>query len=317
MTVDYLSSPEGYRVQKTLAKAICFHGIGLHSGCQTKLKLNPAPANHGVVFLRTDLKKVPKILAHYEAVVATSLATSLGHADSPDARISTVEHLLAAIFAMGITNLLVEVSGPEIPILDGSALPYLEAMSDVGVELQHFSTPVLKIIKPVRVYKNGAVCELLPRERLRLTTSIDFPHPSIGLQTYALELTPRSFHDEISSARTFGFLRDLDKLKRHQLAQGASLDNVLAFSEKEVMNPGGMRFADECVRHKLLDALGDLALCGSWILGEMVSYRGGHSIHLALLQALKENRSHWELLPAEPLFTPVQVKSAVRLQIKR
>jgi len=301
---DILASPAGYRIQKTLRAPLVFTGTGLHTGVKTKIRLLPAPENHGIQFAKVDLKPAPRIFAHYDAVVSTSMATSLGLADRPETTIHTVEHLLAATYAMGITNLLIEVTGPEIPILDGSARPYLEAFHETGILPQPFSTPTLKVLKPIKIYENGAICELLPRDRLRLTTSVDFPHPSIGLQTFALELTPRAFLTEIGAARTFGFQKDLDKLKKMNLARGASLENVVGFSEDGVLNPEGMRFPDECVRHKLLDALGDLALCGSWLQAEMVSFRGGHSIHLALLKTLKSKRSQWELIPAEPLTLP-------------
>jgi UDP-3-O-[3-hydroxymyristoyl] N-acetylglucosamine deacetylase len=301
MTYDFYASTHSYRVQKTLRQPLKFEGVGLHTGTRTRISLLPAPANHGIVFERTDLKSRARILAHYDSVVCTEMATTLGYRDRSEVRIGTVEHLLASLYAMGITNLLIETQGSEIPILDGSAAVFMEAMVETGVEIQPFSCPTLKVTKAIKIYQNGAVCELLPRDRLRLTTSIDFPHPSIGLQTFALELTPKAFKEQICEARTFGFLRDFEKLKKAHLAQGASLLNVLAFSEEGVLNPEGKRFPDEVVRHKLLDAIGDLALCGSWIEGEMVSFRGGHSIHLALLKALRENRSHWELYPAEPL----------------
>jgi UDP-3-O-[3-hydroxymyristoyl] N-acetylglucosamine deacetylase len=316
MTQDHFASPTGYRVQKTLNRPVFFEGVGIHSGKITRIECFPAEPNHGVVFQRKDLSQAPPLFAHYDAVISTSMATSLGYDSFPDARIGTVEHLMAAFFALGVTNVFVEVTGPEIPILDGSASPFLEMILEVGLKLQPASTAVLKILKPIKIYENGAVCELLPREQLRLTTSIDFPHPSIGLQTFALEVTPKAFSEEICQARTFGFLRDVEKLRSLQLAQGASLENVLAFSETEVLNPGGMRYADECVRHKLLDALGDLALCGSWIEGEMVSYRGGHSIHLALLKSLKNFKSHWELIPAAPLRSVAYEAPAASLRLR-
>jgi UDP-3-O-[3-hydroxymyristoyl] N-acetylglucosamine deacetylase len=302
-TENFFTSPASYRIQKTLKEVVHFKGVGLHTGAQAKLTLIPAEPNHGIRFIRKDLKEPAQIFAHYDAVVATELATTLGYSDRPSVRIGTVEHILAALFAAGITNLLVEVTGPEIPILDGSSAIFLDAFFDAGIELQSYSTSVIRVIKPIKVYKNGAVCELLPRDRLRLTTSVDFPHPSIGLQTYALEMTPGSFRDEIGRARTFGFVRDLERLRSMQLAQGASVENVLAFTEDGILNEDGMRFADECVRHKILDAVGDLALCGSWIEGELVSYRGGHSIHLELLKSLKSFRSHWELSSPMPLGT--------------
>lgn len=295
------NSIDGYRIQQTLTEPIEFEGVGLHSGVLCKIRLNPAVPQHGIVFVRRDLSHAPRIPACPEAVVSTSLATSLGRPGDDKSTIRTVEHLMSALFALGVTNCLVDVWGPEIPILDGSALPFLESILDSGLQPQPYSAAVLKVLKPIKVYQNGAICELLPRNRLRLTTSVDFSHPKIGLQTCALELTPESFRDEIARARTFGFMSDVEKLKRKKLALGASMANVVAFSEDSVLNPEGLRYADECVRHKLLDAIGDLALCGAWIQGELVSYRGGHAIHLALLQSLPAQGSHWELIKGIPL----------------
>lgn len=304
-------STETYRIQKTLAAPVTLAGVGIHTGKQSRITLKPAPVNHGLIFSKVGTKKV--IPAHFSSVVSTSLATTVGHADDPESRIFTIEHVLSALFGMGITNVLLEVEGPEIPILDGSAAPFVEAISEVGIVAQPYTAPILKILKPIKVYENDAICELLPRESMRLTTSIDFPHPKIGLQTFALELTPQSFAEQVSRARTFGFLRDLDKLRKLNLALGASVENVLAFSEDGILNAEGMRYANECVRHKLLDAVGDLALCGSWIEGEMVSYRGGHSMHLNLLKALSQQPQHWKLLPAEPVMSGNRLKTATAL----
>jgi UDP-3-O-[3-hydroxymyristoyl] N-acetylglucosamine deacetylase len=303
---DYFSSTQGYRIQKSLRRVVRFEGVGLHTGTITTLELWPAPANHGIVFERNDLAKPVRLFAHIDAVVATSMATTLGLHDWPEAKVSTIEHLMAALYGLGITNVRAVVTGPEIPILDGSANPFIEAVLDAGIEFQPFSNPVLRILKPVKVFRDGVICELLPRERLRLTTSVDFPHPSIGLQTFALEVTPGAFIEQVCAARTFGFLKDVDRLRQNGLALGASVENVLAFSDDGIVNPEGARFPDECVRHKLLDAIGDLALIGCWIEGEMVSFRGGHSMHLSLLQALREHPAHWEIDPAVPL--PKQMK---------
>lgn len=301
MELNFSSSTEGYRVQKTISQPIIFEGVGLHSGIEATLKLYPAPTNHGIVFERIDLSPRIKIPAYFKSVIGTSMATSLGVATRPEYRISTVEHLMAALYALGITNLIAEINGPEIPILDGSATVFIKKILKAGIELQPFSHKILRILKPIKVYRDGTVCELLPRENLRLTTSVDFPHPAIGLQTFALDLTPETFKTDIAEARTFGFQADLEKLRSRNLAKGASLKNVLAFSSDGILNPEGSRFPDECVRHKLLDAIGDLALCGCWIEGELVSFRGGHSIHLTLLESLEKQPSHWKLVPAEPL----------------
>lgn len=300
-SVDFFSGIEGYRIQKTLRTPLVFKGHGLHSGVMARVELIPAPPNTGIVFTRRVGRQTLEIPAHFSFVTATALATTLGQKEFPGSEVATVEHLMAALYAMGINNLKIEVKGPEIPILDGSALPFIEGILDTGIELQNYTHRILKILKPIKVYAHGAICELLPRKRLRLTTSIDFPHPEIGAQTFAMDVSPKSFSEMIGSARTFGFLADLDRLKARQLALGASLENVLGFSETGVLNPEGMRFQDECVRHKWLDALGDLALCGSWVEGELVSFRGGHAIHLALLKALANHPNHWETLAPESL----------------
>lgn len=308
---QYWATPFGYRIQKTIASPVELVGVGLHTGAAVGLRLVPAPPNHGIVFIRADLGERLPIAAHVDSVVATDLATTLGRAEREEVRVGTVEHLMAALFALGITNVLVEAHGPEVPILDGSARPFVDAIWKVGATLQPYSTKTLRIYRPIRVAASGATCELLPRDRLRITTSIDFPHPRIGLQTYALDLTPAAFRRELSLARTFGFAHEVEYLKTKRLARGASLENVLAFSADGILNAEGTRMEDECVRHKALDAVGDLALCGSWIEGELVSYRGGHSIHRLLLRALAENRSRWEMLPAEPLPLAVLGEPAV------
>lgn len=305
-TRSILDSAESYRIQKTLLRETVFGGVGIHSGEKCRLRVLPAGAHHGIQFFRTDLGKPVAIPAHYQAVVSTSLATTLGLGEH---KVHTVEHVLAALFGLGITNARLELEGSEIPILDGSAVPFIDAFLDAGLAPQPYTASVLKILKPIKVYENDAICELLPRDGLRLTTSVDFPHPSIGLQTFALELSPRAFIDEVCRARTFGFYKDLDRLRAKQLALGASLENVLAFSDEGVINVEGMRFPNECVRHKLLDALGDLSLCGSWIEGEMVSYRGGHAMHLNLLRALADHPQNWKIIRAESLKSPTHLDS--------
>jgi UDP-3-O-[3-hydroxymyristoyl] N-acetylglucosamine deacetylase len=318
---DYFSSTQSYRIQKSLRRVVRFEGIGLHTGLPVTLELHPAGTNHGIVFERTDLDRPVHLLAHFDAVVATSMATTLGLRDRPEAKVGTIEHLMAALYGLGITNVLARVDAPEIPILDGSANPFIEAILDAGIDFQPFSQPVLRVHKPVKVFRDGVICELLPRERLRLTTSVDFPHPSIGLQTFALEVTPGAFIEQVCAARTFGFLKDVERLRGNNLALGASVENVLAFSDDGVVNAEGARFPDECVRHKLLDAIGDLALMGCWIEGEMVSFRGGHSLHLSLLQALREHPTHWEIDPAVPLqphlSQPARNRPAARIGIRR
>lgn len=300
----FFSTTDWYRIQKTVQRTIEFEGVGIHTGKPARVRIQPAPANHGLVFERVDTAPGVCIPAHFRSVVGTELATTIGIHGKPPTYISTVEHVLAALYGMGVTNALLSVEGPEIPILDGSAKPFVEGLVTAGFVFQPFSVRTLRILKAVKVYRNDVVCELLPREHLRLTTSVDFRHPSIGLQIYALELTPEVFRAEIVGARTFGFLKDVDRLKANNFALGASLENVLAFSDDAVVNPEGMRFSDECVRHKILDAIGDLALCGAWLQAEMVSFRGGHSMHLSLLEALQSQANHWQETAPEPLASP-------------
>lgn len=298
---SYSLAWDPYRVQKTIKKPLVFDGVGLHSGLSSEIELVPAPANTGIVFKKPVKGQVLSIPAHYQNVHSTCLATTLGIADLEDSKISTVEHLLAALFGLGITNLEIWVKGSEIPILDGSALPFVEGIIKAGILAQKYSTRTIRVLKPIKIYENGTICELLPRRNLRLTTSIQFNHPLIGSQTFSMDVTPENFHQLVGPARTFGFLSDVEKLRSRGLAMGASLDNVLGFSETAVMNSEGMRFSDECVRHKWLDALGDLSLCGTWVEGELVSFRGGHGIHRTLLNSLKQYPEHWQLIESESL----------------
>lgn len=290
-----------YRVQKTLKRPLVFRGVGLHSGIRSEIELIPAEPRSGIVFKKVSHQKVISIPAHYQNVQSTSLATSLGLWGVEESKISTVEHLLAALFGLGITNLEVRVRGPEIPILDGSSLPFVEGILDAGILAQNYSTRTIRILKPIKIYENGTICELLPRKNLRLTTSIQFSHSLIGAQTFSMDLNPQNFHQMVAPARTFGFLEEVENLRKKGLARGASLENVLGFSDTEVLNPEGMRFVDECVRHKWLDALGDLSLCGTWIEGELVSFRGGHAIHRALLNSLHQHPDNWQLIESEAL----------------
>lgn len=296
-----------YRVQKTLQRETTLRGIGLHTGETTAVTIEPAAPNFGIVFEKRRGREHYAIPANFRNVYSTALATTLRWQGEQDSTVATVEHIMSALYALGVTNARITLEGNEIPILDGSARPFVEAVQDAGLSAQAATATCIRVIKPIRIFQQGVVCELLPREQLRLTTSIDFDHPAIGLQTFALELTPQSFIDEVSGSRTFGFMKDVDLLRKKNLALGASLENVLAFDDEKVVNKEGARFPDECVRHKLLDALGDLALAGARIDGELVSFRGGHSIHIALLNELAKMPTHWEWLASEAI-TPSSVK---------
>jgi UDP-3-O-[3-hydroxymyristoyl] N-acetylglucosamine deacetylase len=215
--------------------------------------------------------------------------------------VATIEHLMAALAGLGVDNVLVEIDGPEVPILDGSSAPFIDAIDGVGLASQHAARRYLKVLKPVRVTQGKAFAELLPNERgFKLDVEIDFPTPIIGRQRKAIDLSPSVFRREISRARTFGFMRDVEKLWGAGFALGASLDNTVAIGDDGILNPEGLRYADEFVRHKILDAVGDLSLGGLPILGAYRSYCGGHRMNFLVLEALFASRSNYAIVDGTP-----------------
>ncbi len=291
--------------QTTLRAAVTLVGTGVHSGDEVKMILHPAEVNHGVAFLRTGLPGgLDRLIdARHLAVTATELCTVIGDRDT--GAVATIEHLMAALTGLGIDNVLVEVDGPEVPILDGSSAPFIDAIDQVGITVQGASRRYLKVLKPVRVTQGRAFAELLPNDRaFRLDVEIDFPTPVIGRQRKAIDLSPSVFRREISRARTFGFMRDVEKLWSAGFALGASLDNTVAIGDDGIMNPEGLRYADEFVRHKLLDAVGDLSLAGLPLLGTYRSYCGGHRLNCAVLEALFSSRGNYAIVEAAPRREP-------------
>ena len=287
--------------QTTLRAAVTLVGIGVHSGDEVKMILHPAEVNHGIAFLRTGLPGgLDRLIdARHLAVTATELCTVIG--DRESGAVATIEHLMAALTGLGIDNVLIEIDGPEVPILDGSSAPFIEAIDQVGIAVQNTARRYLKVLKPVRVTQGKAFAELLPNERaFRLDVEIDFPTPVIGRQRKAIDLSPSVFRREISRARTFGFMRDVEKLWSAGFALGASLDNTVAIGDEGIMNPEGLRYSDEFVRHKLLDAVGDLSLAGLPLLGTYRSYCGGHRLNFSVLEALFANRSNYAIVDAVP-----------------
>ncbi|MGL4812714.1 MAG: UDP-3-O-acyl-N-acetylglucosamine deacetylase [Beijerinckiaceae bacterium] len=267
-------------------------GVGVHSGAPARLVLHPAEAGHGIVFQRTGLPggRDRMIEAKHKFVSATELCTVIG--DPSSGAVSTIEHLMAALAGLGIDNVFVEVDGPEVPIVDGSAWPFVEAIQAVGISTLNPTRRFIKVLKPVRVEQNGSFCELRPADTgFSLDVEIDFPVSCIGRQRRTLTLDPQAFVKEISRARTFGMLKDVEKLWKMNLALGASLENTVAIDDDRVVNPEGLRFADEFVRHKLLDAIGDLALAGAPLIGAFRSYKGGHRMNFMVLQALFADQS--------------------------
>ena len=280
--------------QTTLQDHVTVAGIGVHSGWPATLTLHPAEADTGVVFLRSGIDGQPdrELRADFRSVTATEFATVLGDHDGP--AVSTTEHVLAALRGLGVDNAVVEVDGPEIPIMDGSTAPFVAAIDQAGIVALPASRRYIQVLKPVRVAKGDGYGELRPHLRgLRIETEIEFDHPLIGHQTFAIEVEPDLFRRELARARTFGFMRDVAKLWSAGYALGASFENTVVIAENRVLNPEGMRYADEFVRHKAVDAIGDLALSGAPLLGAYRSVRGGHKLNHAVLTALMADRSAW------------------------
>lgn len=280
--------------QTTLRNHVSVAGIGVHSGSPVTLTLHPAEAGAGIVFLRAggDGQPERELRAHFRSVTATEFATVLGDHNGP--AVSTTEHVLAALHGLGVDNALVEVDGPEVPIMDGSAEPFVAAIDQAGIVALPAPRRCIQVLKPVRVAKGDSFGELRPYSRgLRIETEIEFDHPLIGRQSVALDVDPGVFRRELARARTFGFMRDVAKLWSAGYALGASFENTVVIAENRILNPEGVRFADEFVRHKAVDAIGDLALSGAPLLGAYHSVRGGHKLNHAVLTALMADPSAW------------------------
>ena len=285
--------------QTTLRDRATVAGVGVHSAAPAQLVLQPADVDSGIVFLRTGLPGGRERLleAKRSNVTHTALCTMLG--DASGASVSTVEHLLAALSGLQIDNVLIEIDGPETPIMDGSAADFVSAIDQVGSVQQSRSRRYLKIVKRVRVARDGGYAEFLPAERgFRLDVEIDFESPAIGRQRRIFDLDPCAFRRELSRARTFGFVSDVRKLWQAGYALGSSLENSVAIDGDKILNPEGLRYADEFVRHKALDAVGDLSLAGAPIVGLYRTYRPGHKLNAAALDALFANRSAYEYVEA-------------------
>jgi len=280
--------------QTTLRDHTELRGVGVHSGLPVTLTLHPADADTGLRFVRTRLEgwEDREIPADMSAVTATEFATVLGDASGP--LVSTAEHVLAALAGLGVDNAVVEIDGPEAPIMDGSAAPFVAAIDSVGLKTLDRPRRYIKVLKPVRVNGNGCSGELRPHSRgLRVETEIDFDHPLIGRQKFMLDLEPQAFRRELARARTFGFMRDVTKLWNAGYALGASFENTVVIAEDRVLNADGVRFPDEFVRHKAVDALGDLALAGAPLIGAYRSVRGGHKLNHAVVTALMSDPTAW------------------------
>lgn len=289
--------------QTTLRAPVTLTGIGVHSGTPASICLKPSSVNSGIVFLRKGLADAPDQLIHakHTKVSATELCTVIG--DTSSASVATIEHLMSACAGLGIDNVLVEIDGPEMPIMDGSAAEFVAAIEATGVVTLSAARRYLKVLRPVRVENGRAFAELVPSEEgFRLDVEIDFDTTVIGRQRKVFDLEPTAYAREISRARTFGFMRDVEQLWKAGFALGASLDNTVAIGDDKVINPEGLRYADEFVRHKVLDAIGDLALAGYPIQGEFRSYCGGHRLNVRILEALFADRANYAIVEAQPVY---------------
>ena len=290
--------------QQTIANGICCTGTGLHGGRTVHVGLHPAAAGTGIVFRRSDLEPdlaARDIAARFDNVVDTRLCTVLGAPARADVMVGTVEHLMAALSASGIDNIVIEVDGPELPVLDGSAEPWLFLLDCAGTTMQDASRVEIEVLRPVRVEAGEAFAELRPGSAgcLELSLAIAFDAPAIGRQSLSLALRGDAFR-EIARARTFTLAREIEGLRAAGLAQGGTLDNAIVVDGDTVLNPTGLRMRDEFVRHKLLDAVGDLALAGA-LRGRFIGYRSGHALNNRLLRALFADEANWRLVRTDGL----------------
>ncbi|MBU3933009.1 MAG: UDP-3-O-acyl-N-acetylglucosamine deacetylase [Proteobacteria bacterium] len=280
-------------LQRTVKHEISCKSVGLHSGRKVGMVIRPAAVDKGIVFVRRDLAVNNWIKADVRNVRDTTLATTLG---LNGVTVSTVEHLMSAFSGMGVDNAVVEVDAPEIPIMDGSARPFVDLLKDVGTQVQGKCKKLLVIKKEVSVSDGESTAMLLPSPDFRITYKIEFSHPSIGVQTYQMSLSDVSYEEEICSARTFGFLKDVEYLQAKGLALGGSLKNAIILDDHRIINKEGLRCPDEFVKHKILDAIGDLSLLGIPIIGHFVAYKSGHRLNNLLLKELMVRRECWTMV---------------------
>ncbi|MBO9481248.1 UDP-3-O-acyl-N-acetylglucosamine deacetylase [Salinisphaera sp. G21_0] len=284
--------------QRTLKNIIRATGVGLHSGEKVYLTLKPAPVDTGIIFCRTDLDPVVEIPAHALNVGQTTLCTSL-HKDGT--RIDTVEHLLSALAGLGIDNAYVEVSAHEVPIMDGSAGPFVFLLQSAGIQEQNAPKKFIRIKEDVMVTDGDKTATFKPYDGFKVSFTIDFDHPVFKSrsQTASIDFSSTSFVKEVSRARTFGFMRDVEYLRSQNLALGGSVDNVVVVDEYRILNEDGLRYHDEFVKHKMLDAIGDLYLLGHSLIGQFIGYKSGHELNNKLVRTLLANEKLWEIVTFE------------------
>jgi UDP-3-O-[3-hydroxymyristoyl] N-acetylglucosamine deacetylase len=279
--------------QRTLKNVIRATGVGLHSGDKVYLTLRPAPVDTGIVFRRVDLDPVAEIPADANLVTETMLCTGLSR---DGGKVMTIEHLMSAFAGLGIDNAYVDLSAPEVPIMDGSAGPFVFLLQSAGIAEQNALKRFIRVLKPVEVREGDKVARFLPHDGFRLDFTVQFDHPAIpqSLSRAEVDFSSTSYVKEVSRARTFGFMRDLEFMRERNLGLGGSMDNAIVLDEFRVLNDDGLRYADEFVRHKILDAVGDLYLAGHPILGAFEGYKSGHALNNKLVRALLAEQTAWE-----------------------
>jgi len=285
----YQIEPHQYTIQRPVS--CC--GVGLHTGRTVNLTINPAPANTGILFLRSDIEGRPVIPARVERVVSTTLATTIGEGLHT---VATVEHLLAALRGCGIDNAVIELDSHEVPIMDGSAGPFVRLLQTAGLRRQHALRKILRITRPIRYSDGDKSIRIEPHDGYRVSARIQFDDALISEQRYSVEVMPERFGREIARARTFGFVEQVEQLWQNGLALGGTLDNVIAihWNRRSILNENGLRFDDEFIRHKVLDVIGDIALLGFPVLGHVIADRSGHELHRAFMQTLIDSPRSWE-----------------------
>jgi UDP-3-O-[3-hydroxymyristoyl] N-acetylglucosamine deacetylase len=296
--------------EQTIRTPVTCAGVGLHSGAPVTLRILPARAGTGIVFRRTDLESF-EIEASGRNVARVSYATSLM---KKGVLISTTEHLLSAFIGAGIDNAIVELDNLELPILDGSARPFVEMIQKAGIRRQRKIRTYLRIVREVELREGDKFIAVYPASTYSVSYSINFPHPQIGRQTFCVQLTNGSYVREIAPARTFGFMHEAEAMRQQGLIRGASTENAIVLSRAGVLNPP-LRFVDEFVRHKVLDLIGDLALIGKQILGSVVADRAGHAMHTALVSRLLRDKSYWEETTLQETSSAVPVSAEARLSV--
>ncbi|MFK7839303.1 MAG: UDP-3-O-acyl-N-acetylglucosamine deacetylase [Bdellovibrionales bacterium] len=287
-------------MQKTVLSNITMSGVGLHSGQDINLSIKPAPANSGITFIRTDVTDKNNVIpALWNQVTETQLCTVIANEDG--VKIGTIEHLMSALRGAGVDNATIELDGAEVPIMDGSAMPFLNVIENVGTETQNEARKVIKILKEVNVETDGKRVTLKPANGYVFSGEIEFNHPEIGNQAFTTQLVNGNFRHDIAEARTFGFLHEVEWMRSQGLAQGGSLDNAIVLDQEagSIVNPDGLRFDDEFIRHKLLDAIGDLYLAGMPILGAYDGVKAGHAINNQILHALFADPASYEVVTLE------------------